>query len=257
MILTSASDTMFSLRWYDAQGCIQSETVNILEELPIFVAFIIIIQRFDKKMWGLSTPATIERAVGKTNLTELKEECQGRFELVGRHTYCSSFTNLEINEQRKDVPSSIFIKSSWVEERKEHKEPEIIQIANDRASRLLPQKYRNMVTNHIPTVITSDEHTSDSTSIIRLLLKRAGGIEDMSLDDIHNHARIQIVLVTKKLQPVQDLAPVDFWKAFWDIARCEFSINIDQRKFLILIFSQVISYFGRSVSLTATLASQI
>ena len=205
----------------------------------------------------MRTSDNVVSSVGPDNLSGIKQECRGRFELVGRHSLCSSWAKSEIGEQGKDIPNSIFIKSSWVEERKEHKEPEIIRIANDRASSLLPQKYRNMVTNHIPTVITSDEHTSDSTSIIRLLLKRAGGIEDMSLDDIHNHARIQIVLVTKKLQPVQDLAPVDFWKAFWDIARCEFSINIDQRKLLILIFSQVISYFGRSVSLTATLASQI
>ena len=172
-------------------------------------------------MWGLNQDSlkAVERSIG--GAVELKTECRGQFELVGRRTYCASIIKSGAGEESKGADSALFLKSSWAEERQEHKEPDIIRIAHDRASKLLPKKYCDMVTNHIPAMITLEEGAAESTSGTRLLLKKAGGLEDMCIDCIRRHARVQVVLVTKKLQPVEDLAPVDFWQVFWDIFRCK------------------------------------
>ena len=192
----------------------------------MFVALVMILQRLDRRMWGLNRSAAevVERSVGGKS-AELKTECRGRFELVGRRTYCASILRSEAEERDAGVSSSLFLKSSWAEERQEFKEPDIIRTAHDRASKLLPEKYREMVTHHIPTVLTSDECIDDATSIIRLLMKKAGGIVEMSVEDIQNQARVQVVFVSEKLQAAEDLEPVDFWQVFWDIVRCKFYTN--------------------------------
>ena len=198
----------------------------------MFVTLVMILQRLDRKMWGLSQVASevVERS--SNGPVELKTECRGQFELIGRRTYCASIIPKRESDGEGEVtPTSLFLKSNWAEERQEHKEPDVIRTAHDRASTLLPEKYRDMVINHIPAVITSDECTAESTSTIRLLMRKAGEMKEMSVDDIHSHARVQVFLVSQKLQPVEDLTPVDFWQVFWDIVRCKLDlhtlINVD------------------------------
>ena len=215
-------DNLLSLQWYDAQGCIQSDAIDVMEETPLFVTLIMVLQRLDRMMWGISQGAlkVVEHGVGSS--AELNTECRGRFELVGRRSYCASVTK---SEEDTAATTSFFLKSRWAEERQEYKEPDIIRIAHDRASKLLPKEYRDMITMHIPDVVASGECTTESTMRIRLLMKKAGGLEDMCIDCIYQYARVQVVLVTKKLQPVDDLSPIEFWRVFWDIIRCKPASN--------------------------------
>ena len=214
----------------------------------MFVTLVMILQRLDRKMWGLSQVASevVERS--SNGPVELKTECRGQFELIGRRTYCASIIPKRESDGEGEVtPTSLFLKSNWAEERQELKEPDIIRIAHDRAFKLLPEKYREMVTHHIPTVITSGECVAETTSIIRLLMKKAGGIEEMSIEDIQNQARVQVVFVTEKLQAAEDLEPVDFWQVFWDVVRCKLDTNSNQFKNLVSDIPQVTSFSGRLV----------
>ncbi len=47
-------DNMLSLRWYDAEGCIVTQPIDIIGRLPLFVVMVIILQRFEAAMLGLS-----------------------------------------------------------------------------------------------------------------------------------------------------------------------------------------------------------
>ena len=78
-----------------------------------------------------------------------------------------------------------------------------------------------MVTNHLPVVVASKECKSESTAAIRLLMKQAGGLSEISEDTMKKQARVQILMVTKKLLEVTDVHdPVSVWKAVWEINRC-------------------------------------
>ncbi|KAK0187208.1 hypothetical protein F5146DRAFT_1142163 [Armillaria mellea] len=53
IILLLEGDNMLSIRWYDAEGCIGTQSIDIVGEPPLFVVLVIILQRFDGAMWGL------------------------------------------------------------------------------------------------------------------------------------------------------------------------------------------------------------
>lgn len=210
------SDTKLSLRWYDAQGCFQSESIDIVEELPVFVVMLIIFQRFNKRMWGIDTE-TVESTDG-TFQPDRETRC--RFELIGRRTFASPavrVAELGVENTKDEVP--LFYKSSWVK-CIDSKEPDTINIAHERANTLLPEKYRNMVTDHIPTVIASQVCIKQSTSTIRLLVRDVDESVQFKVEDIRKHARVRVWIVSRKLEPSEDLDAPTFWRIFWELLRC-------------------------------------
>ena len=115
--------------------------------------------------------------------------------------------------------TSCFFKSSWAECSRD-KESDIIKLASERAELLLEECAR-MVTNHMPKVEAAQAGTTESTAVIRLLIKHAGGLERLTEDDIIKQARARNCMVCRKLKSITDLDPDNFWKVFWDIIRCE------------------------------------
>ena len=80
-------DGALSLRWYDAQGCIQSRDFDFMEQLPLFVLMIMIFQRFTPRALGLSQRDSTKVEVGGKSFY-INEEAQ-QFQLHGRRTFGS------------------------------------------------------------------------------------------------------------------------------------------------------------------------
>jgi hypothetical protein len=120
------------------------------------------------------------------------------------------------DQQPEDGQSSdiLFLKSAWPET-KRCKEPEVIMEAYKRAKELLGTEARS-VTDHLPVLINSRELPYTSTEIIRRLVKST----------TTTGFRVQLWMLSKKLQPIHALNPKDFWKAFWHTLRCKFSFFI-------------------------------
>ncbi|KAK0204164.1 hypothetical protein DFS33DRAFT_1384418 [Desarmillaria ectypa] len=82
-------DNMLSLRWYDAEGCIVTQPIDIIGRLPLFVVMVIILQRFDTAMWGLSDIQISQTT--ENGLVSYYLECdkakRALFQLVGRRTF--------------------------------------------------------------------------------------------------------------------------------------------------------------------------
>ena len=88
MVLTRVLDEKLSLRWYDAQGCIESIGFDFVKRLPLFVVMVMIFQRFSPCALGLSQPDASHVTVD--NLTFDIEEDRPLFQLFGRHTFGSA-----------------------------------------------------------------------------------------------------------------------------------------------------------------------
>jgi len=112
----------------------------------------------------------------------------------------------------------LFLKSAWPEVNR-RKEPEVIKEAYKRAEELLETEARS-VTDHLPIVVNSEELAHTSTEIIRHLVRSTTA----------DGFRVQLWMLSKKLQPIHTLDPKDFWVAFWHTLRCKplfFSIGSD------------------------------
>jgi len=48
----ATTDSELTLFWYDCQGCIEAEKMNIIEELPLLVLIIRIFEDFPLGVWG-------------------------------------------------------------------------------------------------------------------------------------------------------------------------------------------------------------
>ena len=117
----------------------------------------------------------------------------------------SSRDGLE-DERSEDI---LFLKSAWPE-MKRRKEPEVINIAYDRAKELLGTEAPS-VTDHLPVLVNFKELAYTSTEIIRHLVKSS------TTDGF----RVQLWMLSKKLQPIHVLDPHEFWTAFWHTLRCK------------------------------------
>lgn len=51
-------DANMTLYWYDSQGCIEADGVDIVEELPLLIVMIMIFKDLSLGMWGC-TPVDV------------------------------------------------------------------------------------------------------------------------------------------------------------------------------------------------------
>lgn len=179
---------------------------------------LIIFQRFNKRMWGIDA----EKLESENEVFQPDREKRCRFELIGRRTFASPVVRVvesSVEDTKDEMP--LFYKSSWVN-CIHLKEPDTINLAHQRANTLLPEKFRKMVTDHIPTVIASRICYKSATSTIRFLISAVNDSAQFKEKAIWKHARVRVWLVTRKLEPVRNLEPPVFWKVFWEILRCTF-----------------------------------
>jgi len=224
-----------TLYWYDSQGCIEADKINIIEELPLLVIMIRIFEDFPLGMWGY-TP--IDIWVEDENKTKVhyrhQEKFMGSFQIISRRTFTADATRIplqtaaastpalntqrsgRLNKQRhpssphdKQSEDILFLKSAWPET-KRRKEPEVILEAYKRVEALLGTEARS-VTKHLPVLVNFEELAYTSTEIIRDLVKST------TTDGFC----VQIWMLSKRLQPIHALKPSEFWMAFWHTLRCK------------------------------------
>ncbi|KAK0216566.1 hypothetical protein EDD85DRAFT_962350 [Armillaria nabsnona] len=86
-IVLLLDDNMLSIQWYDAEGCIMTQSVNIIRQLPLFVVLVIILQRFDAPMWGLPDIQTSQTTENGRFSFELDKAKRSHSQLAGRRTF--------------------------------------------------------------------------------------------------------------------------------------------------------------------------
>lgn len=101
-------------------------------------------------------------------------------------------------------------------------EYETVKVAIVQTDRL-PEKYRNMVKQHLPDIVAGEQCHALTTADIRLQTKLAGGLPDLSEEEIMKKARVRIRMLSRTLKGVTKLSPSEFWKVFWEIMRCTYT----------------------------------
>lgn len=131
------------------------------------------------------------------------------------------------NPDDGDDGMPFFFKSSWTEWVRDL-EFQMIRLAHERAKTLLPENFRKMVTDHIPTVIAAQVCRSVSTARFRLFLKFAGAFPHLSVDDIQKRARVRVWMVMPRLHAIHKLReqPPNFLNVFGEIIRCKSTYHL-------------------------------
>ncbi|KAK0184376.1 hypothetical protein F5146DRAFT_1145535 [Armillaria mellea] len=83
--ITSIDNTL-NIQWYDAEGCIMTQSVDIIRRLLLFVVLVIILQRFDAAMWGLPDTQT-SQTTENGRFSDLDKAKRSRFQLAGRRIF--------------------------------------------------------------------------------------------------------------------------------------------------------------------------
>ena len=154
-----------------------------------------------KKPNQVQTATTLTSAPTARKSSRLNEQ--------GARPQPSSSSNENSQNDQPEQPEDVrFLKSAWPET-KRCKEPEVIIEAYKRAKALLGTEAQS-VTDHLPVVVGFEELAYTSTEIIRRLVK----------SNTTEGSRVQLWMLSKKLQPIHALEPKDFWTAFWHTLRC-------------------------------------
>ncbi|TFK20505.1 hypothetical protein FA15DRAFT_123242 [Coprinopsis marcescibilis] len=226
-------DNKLSLKWYDPQGCIETEPIDIVEQLPLLVATMVLFQRFGTRMRGIA-PLDLKATVnGREHKYDIPNDTSVLWELKGRRPVVAkpvakgtadertkkeeAKTEIKTRSQTKahrlpDDLKNTFFKFSWREEQRDG-EGDIISCARERAEKHLG-KFAKDVTNHLPDVLHYKAHDKLSTKFIRQF---AGvGIEGTQ------GSRVPCEMLSKEMKPLDELPPDDFFAKIWGVIRCHF-----------------------------------
>jgi hypothetical protein len=251
-----------TLYWYDSQGCIAANTINIVAQLPLLVVMIKIFQDFPLGMWGY-TPVDIWTKDGKgvTVPYERKENPVGSFQITGRRTFtadanrskptstsmnATTLRRSNRNSKSKVEPQTAEPQTSSSNDehsrenlRKDEVSQDILflksawpEMARRKEPEVIMEAYKRAnellgteapsLTDHLPVVINFQELAYTSTKIIRCLIKST----------TKDGFRVQLWMLSMKLLAIHSLDPVDFWRAFWQTLQCELSLFFIHYAFL-------------------------
>ncbi|EAU82571.2 other/FunK1 protein kinase [Coprinopsis cinerea okayama7 len=222
-----------SLHWYDPQGCIRTHPIDIVSQLPLLVAMMLIFQRFDDRMRGNGKFQLNIEVDGETVPHSLDDsEIHNRWMFKGRRSVSgklfphgkipppksesrsSRTTRSNANPTANDVPSNeegeLFGKFLWREEAR-HTEGVIIETALKRAERHLGEHKKHVI-DHLPCVKTCTEFSDFSTKHIRNFLNLPS-----------QGARVPTGIAAEWLLPSAELTdPEEYVRAIWQLIRCNF-----------------------------------
>lgn len=204
-------------------------------------------QRFSLRTWGLTEKDATRVKVGNKAFRLFPTPTP--FQLNGRRktgtfarldedfnediTDESSSSSQDHNDDRCSFPPTtaygnpndwndrmpLFFKSTWTESVR-YLEFQVIIVIRKRVKEFLPEKYRTMVTDHIPIIVAAEQCKNVTTARFRLLLKFAGAFSHLSVDNIQKRARVRVWMVTPRLLSIHKLEPSKFLHVFWDAIRC-------------------------------------
>lgn len=200
---------------------------------------VMIFQRFTPYMWGVSqSDASKVEIEGQTYHLG---NAPTKFELNGRRTsgafaapdICPngrSETTAEKEERLSEDNMNLFFKCTYAECVRV-KEPTVIMIIGGRIDEHMPVEFCPMVTDHIPTVIASQECNTETTATIRFFLDEVMGSSTAVKARNQERSRVRVWMITTRLRCLYTLTdPSEFWRAYWDIVRCK-SFRISQQMY--------------------------
>lgn len=203
----------FTIQWYDRQGILSTNSINIYEidNLPLYLAFLFIIQRFDLADWGTHpdfpvNPADATIIVDGKKFRLGKDVLHKQWGIQGRST--SVIECLEVVDHME--PRSCVVKVSFPEEsrRLEHDLVDEAKRRGDGDSR---------VDHHIPEYVAHQEYKETSTSKIRRFL-------GLPLHTITGSRRMYAIVLIKLDGTIRMLKGKDYWRVWWDCFECHFAL---------------------------------
>ncbi|KAJ2921216.1 hypothetical protein H1R20_g15874, partial [Candolleomyces eurysporus] len=226
-IVMLLEDERLSLRWHDAQGCIGTESIDIIAQLPLLVVMILLFQRFGKQMRGNAGWTLQGKVDGKDLEYALPDHARSGWEMKGRRLVVA--TPLVPGDPAEPAPAAthrtrrvvgkkepalkrsedLFFKLSWREETRDN-EAHIIETAKERAKYYLKERAGDVL-NHLPDIKHSKSDLLFSTGFIRELL-------DINKDG----ARVPSFMLSQKLHSLDTVKPTDIVARLWEIIRCHY-----------------------------------
>ncbi|SJL06577.1 uncharacterized protein ARMOST_09919 [Armillaria ostoyae] len=103
---------MLSIHWYDSEGCIVTQSVDIIGQLPLFVVLVIILQRFDAAMWGLPDIQTSQMTENGRVSFEVDKTKRSRFQLAGRRTFGACAWSSRADDAKITPPPLVSVPSA-------------------------------------------------------------------------------------------------------------------------------------------------
>ncbi|KAI0783714.1 hypothetical protein C8Q75DRAFT_415091 [Abortiporus biennis] len=212
--------------WYDRQGVIQSEGINVITNLPHFLALLVAFQRFSGDDWGV-IPTLVPPDDGDYQIT-LNTDAGHEVTLkLNRniHTYPFSIVGLanslmfatstspDPRDTSKSLDSLVLaVKLTWSEKWR-RSEKDILEKAHEIA------KIEPGITDHIPELIVSCDFESrgGTTETIRTAL----GLVDKNTK---HGTRVLRLEVFPALWPVAELSGDQCFKAIWDCFCCHYTL---------------------------------
>ncbi|KAH6904224.1 hypothetical protein BKA70DRAFT_1565945 [Coprinopsis sp. MPI-PUGE-AT-0042] len=200
-------DNSFGLKWYDSQGCIEAEAIDVITQLPLLVMALALFQPFNLEMHGRADLDLSLSADGIQVPFEVPVDARPQWQLKGRHTVLAtpvpkgtaqrlregsqscrtrSRASTDLDDSAQAFLDDLYFKLCWRDERRTS-EADIISTAKERAAHYLPN----------PDQIYS--------SIAQL---GNNGVPNPSL------------MVMNKLLPLDILEPAKFKVFIWEIIRC-------------------------------------
>lgn len=218
-------DDVIWIWYYDRQGCIQSEGINFLDDLPSFLVLLFALQRLKLEQWGLN-PSCDER-VGRAHAGTLPLDTEGRakkldllslsvggkeFQLTQR-VYHSTLGiigrgTVTVAAQLTCGPlgQRYAVKLSWPEETRPN-EAHVLQAAMDSA------RGDTDITNHIPTVFAMQDFPYRTGTVRKALGIPASG-------QGHPDSRVLRVIVFPYLKPIT-ASTQKFFHSWLECVRCK------------------------------------
>ncbi|KAF5311686.1 hypothetical protein D9611_009432 [Ephemerocybe angulata] len=213
-IVSLLEDHWLTLHWYDPQGCIATDPIDIVEQLPLLVAMVVLFQRFRGPMRGVA-PIELKCRIGEHEVPyAIPATTRPRWGMTGKRVVAT--IPLPVAPPPDRPPCSVditnyFFKWSWRKEDSQS-EAEVVDLAKERARRYLPKEFTADLTNHLPKV----EHAEDFPLLSTSLIRKYAGIKTPL-----GHPRVPTLTLSKKLLSVKVVVDPQTLRVFiWDILRC-------------------------------------
>ena len=203
------TDDVVWICYYDRQGCIQSEGINFLADVPSFLVLLYALQRLNIEQWGLNP--SLDDRVRRAHFGTFDRNYAGKivvpksmpvtidgkeFELTGE-VYHSTLSVIGRGTLTVGATfggprdKSYAVKISWPEESRPN-EVKILQAAMESA------QGDTDITNHIPRVFATQDFPYHTGTV-----RKALGIP--AWEDGHPSSRLLRVIVFPRLRPITSL----------------------------------------------------
>ncbi|KAI5994257.1 hypothetical protein F5J12DRAFT_416820 [Pisolithus orientalis] len=205
--------------YYDHQGHISVAGFNFVQDLPRFLVLLYALQRFNLEDWGRNTAfqPNLEGDHIKSHTTEVERKIltlhnwkrRARIGLGGRGTGVMDVTcdSPKLEKPTETTADAMVAKIYWAEEAR-NKEEGILKCVENTA------KNEGHAQGHVPTLVLSKRFRYSTHTIRRAL----------GLTNPEKGSRTLVLLVFKKLSPINELKGDQLVDAWWQCVLCHYAL---------------------------------